>query len=120
MQAGPTKLKISNPKSKLRIQVLSFQNVPKIFVGDSHQQIYRFRGAVDAMKQVDAGVALRLSQTFRFGTRLMVVVMIMVVVLMIIVLIIMINMIIMIIMIVIMFGNGGVNCAVITLMMPPL
>jgi hypothetical protein len=51
------------------MQVISYQKVPKIFVGDSHQQIYRFRGAVDAMKQVDAAQTLRLSQTFRFGAR---------------------------------------------------
>jgi F-box protein, helicase, 18 len=51
------------------MQVLSCQKAPKIFVGDSHQQIYRFRGAVDAMKQVEAVQTLRLSQSFRFGAR---------------------------------------------------
>ena len=49
------------------MQVISYQKVPKIFVGDSHQQIYQFRGAVNAMKQVHAAQSLRLSQTFRFG-----------------------------------------------------
>jgi hypothetical protein len=51
------------------MQVLSCQKAPKIFVGDSHQQIYQFRGAVDAMKQVEAVQTLRLSQSFRFGAR---------------------------------------------------
>lgn len=49
------------------MQVISYQKVPKILVGDSHQQIYQFRGAVDAMKLVDASNSVRLSRTFRFG-----------------------------------------------------
>ena len=49
------------------LQVISYQKVPKIFVGDSHQQIYQFRGAVDAMKRVDAVKTVHLNQTFRFG-----------------------------------------------------
>jgi hypothetical protein len=51
------------------LQVISCQKVPKIFVGDSHQQIYQFRGAVDAMKRVDAAKTLHLNQTFRFGAQ---------------------------------------------------
>ncbi len=54
-----------------RMQVINYQKVPKIFVGDSHQQIYQFRGAVDAMKLVDTSKAVRLSQTFRFGVMLL-------------------------------------------------
>ena len=36
-------------------------------VGDSHQQIYGFRYAVDAMKRLDADKELELSLSFRFG-----------------------------------------------------
>lgn len=37
-----------------------------VFVGDSHQQIYAFRGAIDAMKQVP-GIERHLTTSFRFG-----------------------------------------------------
>lgn len=37
-----------------------------IWVGDPHQQIYAFRGAIDAMSTVD-GAQLPLTQSFRFG-----------------------------------------------------
>lgn len=37
-----------------------------IWVGDPHQQIYAFRGAVDAMSMVE-GAQLPLTQSFRFG-----------------------------------------------------
>jgi hypothetical protein len=63
----PTQPQVMYVNVKPCIQVISHQKVPKIFVGDSHQQIYQFRGAVDAMKQVDASKIVRLSQTFRFG-----------------------------------------------------
>jgi len=36
-------------------------------VGDSHQQIYGFRYAVDAMKRLPCDETLELSQSFRFG-----------------------------------------------------
>lgn len=37
-----------------------------ISVGDSHQQIYAWRGAVDALKRLP-GLEMRLTQSFRFG-----------------------------------------------------
>ena len=49
------------------------QNVPKIVVGDSFQQIYSFRGAVDALKRVEQSNLTKirdtfyLTQSFRFG-----------------------------------------------------
>ena len=49
------------------------QKVPKIVVGDSFQQIYSFRGAVDALKRVsDSNLTcvkdtFYLTQSFRFG-----------------------------------------------------
>jgi superfamily I DNA/RNA helicase len=41
----------------------------RIFVGDSYQQIYAFRHAVNSLDRVD-GESLLLSQTFRFGDAL--------------------------------------------------
>lgn len=40
---------------------------PKIFVGDPHQQIYLFRGAVNALDMVEANKVFYLTQSFRFG-----------------------------------------------------
>ena len=42
-------------------------NTPKIFVGDPHQQIYLFRGAVNALDLVEADKVAFLTQSFRFG-----------------------------------------------------
>ena len=42
-------------------------NTPKIFVGDPHQQIYLFRGAVNALDLVEANQIFYLTQSFRFG-----------------------------------------------------
>lgn len=38
-----------------------------IVVGDSQQQIYEWRGAIDALDQFDAAFRLPLTQSFRFG-----------------------------------------------------
>lgn len=38
-----------------------------ILVGDSHQQMYSWRGAVDAMTKINASRRLQLTQSFRFG-----------------------------------------------------
>jgi hypothetical protein len=43
------------------------QGVQTIFVGDSHQQMYSWRGAVDAIRSVRATKRLQLTQSFRFG-----------------------------------------------------
>ena len=46
------------------------QKTPKIVVGDPHQQIYMFRGAVDALKEVNNLSDVKtyyLTQSFRFG-----------------------------------------------------
>ena len=43
------------------------QNVARIIAGDSHQQIYAFRGAKDFMRRVKATRTLYLTQSFRFG-----------------------------------------------------
>ena len=44
--------------------ILLRQNVAKILVGDPHQQIYSFRGATNAMSQVDATHVYYLTQVF--------------------------------------------------------
>jgi superfamily I DNA/RNA helicase len=48
------------------VGVLRDQARQLVSVGDSHQQIYAWRGAVDALEQLP-GETLRLSQSFRFG-----------------------------------------------------
>lgn len=45
-------------------------NLPTFVVGDSFQQIYAFRGAVDALQKVDYPTRLWLSRSFRFGPAL--------------------------------------------------
>ena len=47
--------------------VLAQQNCPVIYVGDTYQQIYAWRGAINAMESVDAKHQCRLTQSFRFG-----------------------------------------------------
>jgi len=39
-------------------------------VGDSHQQIYSFRYAIDAMRKIVSDDTFELSQSFRFGSRI--------------------------------------------------
>ena len=46
------------------------QKCPKILVGDPHQQIYSFRGAQDAMKQIDSEQQFYLTNSFRFGSEI--------------------------------------------------
>ena len=43
------------------------QQCAKILVGDSHQQIYSFRGAVDAIAKIQASTTFYLTKSFRFG-----------------------------------------------------
>lgn len=48
-------------------QIIESQNAQIIAVGDSNQQIYEWRGAIDALAQIDAPYRLPLQQSFRFG-----------------------------------------------------
>ncbi|XP_038067815.1 F-box DNA helicase 1-like [Patiria miniata] len=50
--------------------ILLNQPGSKILVGDPNQQIYSFRGATDAMRQVECETTLHLTQSFRFGTEI--------------------------------------------------
>jgi hypothetical protein len=43
------------------------QTCQKVFVGDSHQSIYGFRGAEDALDKLPANETLYLTSSFRFG-----------------------------------------------------
>lgn len=51
----------------LMISILERQKVPVIFVGDRWQQIYAWRGAVNAMTRIKTENSAMLSQSFRFG-----------------------------------------------------
>jgi hypothetical protein len=54
--------------SPVMASLFHFQDqAQRIMVGDSAQAIYRFRGAVDAMRKFVADQQLTLSQSFRFG-----------------------------------------------------
>lgn len=52
--------------SPVLIGILADQNAQLISVGDRHQQIYAWRGAVDALEQLP-GADYRLTGSFRFG-----------------------------------------------------
>lgn len=43
------------------------QPLPKVYVGDRHQQIYAFRGAINALEGLRADVSKSLTTSFRFG-----------------------------------------------------
>ena len=46
------------------------EGIQKVYVGDSNQAIYAFRGAVDELNNVKNAKELYLTQTFRFGAKL--------------------------------------------------
>jgi len=48
------------------LAIIAAQRKSVIYIGDAHQQIYAFRGAVNAMRSIDA-VEFSLTQSFRFG-----------------------------------------------------
>ncbi|XP_072255164.1 F-box DNA helicase 1 [Pyxicephalus adspersus] len=52
------------------MEVVLFQTCGKIFVGDPHQQIYTFRGAVNALCEVPHTHIFYLTQSFRFGAEI--------------------------------------------------
>ena len=47
--------------------VLALQQAQMVYVGDRHQQIYEWRGAVNAMEKIDGCREAYLTQSFRFG-----------------------------------------------------
>lgn len=57
--------------SGVMLQIIRQQNSHQIIpVGDQFQQLYAWRGAIDALQKIDADVELNLTKTFRFGPRL--------------------------------------------------
>lgn len=53
----------------LMVHVISRQSAQKVIVGDTHQQIYSFRGAVNALDHFkSSGESLRLTKAFRYGS----------------------------------------------------
>ncbi|KAB8039157.1 AAA family ATPase [Silvanigrella paludirubra] len=51
------------------LDIVRMQNCRKIFVGDTHQKIYSWRGAVNAMESLKIP-ELSLTQSFRFGVNI--------------------------------------------------
>lgn len=43
------------------------QKAQVVYVGDRHQQIYEWRGAINAMERVETGQSSHLTKSFRFG-----------------------------------------------------
>lgn len=50
------------------LQLLKEQPAQMIYVGDKYQQIYEWRGAVNAMEEIDTNNETFLTTSFRFGT----------------------------------------------------
>ena len=49
------------------LDVLRRQSAQLVYVGDRYQQIYEWRGAVNAMEAIDTHSSVQLTQSFRFG-----------------------------------------------------
>lgn len=49
------------------LEVLRSQAAQMVYVGDRYQQIYEWRGAVNAMERIETDAEARLTQSFRFG-----------------------------------------------------
>lgn len=49
------------------LDVMTAQKAQIVYVGDQHQQIYEWRGAVNAMDKIDTDETETLTQSFRFG-----------------------------------------------------
>src|SRR6185295_16288341 len=49
------------------LDVLRKQPAQMIYVGDKYQQIYEWRGAVNAMEQIETDSTTYLTTSFRFG-----------------------------------------------------
>ncbi len=54
----------------LMLAVMDYQKIPVFYVGDRYQQIYQWRGAINAMDKIQTKHVARLSQSFRFGPEL--------------------------------------------------
>lgn len=54
--------------SPVVLSVLTAQNAQTVYVGDRHQQIYEWRGAINAMEMMPTEHEEHLTQSFRFGS----------------------------------------------------
>lgn len=54
----------------LMLAVMARQKIPVFYVGDRYQQIYAWRGAVNAMDKIQTNHVARLTKSFRFGSEL--------------------------------------------------
>lgn len=52
------------------LEVLKQQDAQLVYVGDQYQQIYEWRGAVNAMKAIETDHEVKLTQSFRFGPKI--------------------------------------------------
>jgi UvrD-like helicase C-terminal domain/AAA domain len=52
------------------LDVLRKQSAQMIYVGDRFQQIYEWRGAVNAMEEIETDTSAQLAQSFRFGNEI--------------------------------------------------
>lgn len=57
----------SQDANPVTLDIINRSPGKKVFVGDRHQSIYKFRGAVDAMKNIPASQRKKLTGSFRFG-----------------------------------------------------
>lgn len=62
-----TLLDEAQDSSPTTLQLFMGQSGQKIMVGDEHQSIFQFRGAVNAMEMIDADDEFALTKSFRFG-----------------------------------------------------
>ena len=52
------------------LDIFQRQRVTKIIVGDPNQQIYMFRGAINALASIESTQTFHLTQSFRFGPQI--------------------------------------------------
>jgi superfamily I DNA/RNA helicase len=52
------------------LELLEHQKAQVVYVGDRHQQIYQWRGAINALDKVRTPLSCALTQSFRFGPRI--------------------------------------------------
>lgn len=53
--------------NQVTLAIIEAQTIPVVMIGDPHQSIYRFRGAVAAMSSFQADQEFALTYSFRFG-----------------------------------------------------
>lgn len=65
-----TLLDEAQDSSPTTLQLFMGQSGQKVMVGDQHQSIFQFRGAINAMEEVDADEEHALTRSFRFGSNI--------------------------------------------------